>query len=400
IERGSQIVELVNAVMESVTAIANGALGGAAKLIENALSKALPVVISFMASLLGLGGISKKIQEIIQTVKEPIDNAIEWLISQAVKFAKKIGKKLGFGKEKNKDSKEDIKETEKSTEVKANVRKELGSRMPVKVESAEEVQSVISSVYQTYKPEGLKYLDVVQVPNKLGQFEVKASASPEETVTKFGLKAASLSLDDIDPRSPNFEKRSVTWIIAKFNGETLGRIENEIGGDHAEKVLIDFLENNWDKLPHEEGKQDQLDLDMNNSPCGESTSKNCSLMLSNFCQKRKIELNIRAMNFYSGTRSEHTGGTYTRKGKGGNKGAQKPPGSFEGLKLLLSSENTSITVLTINDLTEYGIDLNAMVESGEITAEDRNKIEDRINRRGRKLTDKITEIDKLNEGSS
>ncbi|MEQ8756593.1 MAG: DUF4157 domain-containing protein [Coleofasciculus sp. G1-WW12-02] len=100
IERGSQIVELVNAVMESVTAIANGALGGAAKLIENALSKALPVVISFMASLLGLGGISEKIQKIIQTVKEPIDKAIGWLISQAVKFAKKIGGKLGFGKDK------------------------------------------------------------------------------------------------------------------------------------------------------------------------------------------------------------------------------------------------------------------------------------------------------------
>ncbi|MEQ8465610.1 eCIS core domain-containing protein [Coleofasciculus sp. E1-EBD-02] len=106
IERGSQIVELVNAVMESVTAIANGALGGAAKLIENALSKALPVVISFMASLLGLGGISKKIQEIIQKVKEPIDKAIDWLIAKAVKFAKKIGKKLGFGKGKGKGKKE------------------------------------------------------------------------------------------------------------------------------------------------------------------------------------------------------------------------------------------------------------------------------------------------------
>ena len=38
IERGSQIAELVNAVMESVTAIASGAVGGAAKLVENALS--------------------------------------------------------------------------------------------------------------------------------------------------------------------------------------------------------------------------------------------------------------------------------------------------------------------------------------------------------------------------
>ncbi|MEQ8540644.1 MAG: DUF4157 domain-containing protein [Coleofasciculus sp. D1-CHI-01] len=106
IERGSQIVDLVNAVIESVTAVANGAVDGVGKLIENALSKALPVVISFMASLLGLGGISEKIQEIIQTVKQPIDKAIDWLISQAVKFAKKIGKALGFGKGKGKGKKE------------------------------------------------------------------------------------------------------------------------------------------------------------------------------------------------------------------------------------------------------------------------------------------------------
>jgi hypothetical protein len=108
IERGSQIAELVNAVMESVTAIASGAVGGAAKLVENALSKALPVVISFMASLLGLGGISEKIQAIVQKVRQPIEKAIDWVIGKAVAFAKKIGGKLGLGKdEKNKDGKEE-----------------------------------------------------------------------------------------------------------------------------------------------------------------------------------------------------------------------------------------------------------------------------------------------------
>jgi len=111
IQRGSQIVELVNAVIESVTAIANGAVGGAAKAIENAMSKALPVIIGFMASLLGLGGITGKIQDIIKRVRGPIEKAIDWVIAQAVKFAKKIGNKLGFGKGKkgNKDGEKDAK---------------------------------------------------------------------------------------------------------------------------------------------------------------------------------------------------------------------------------------------------------------------------------------------------
>jgi hypothetical protein len=110
IERGSQIAELVSAVTESVAAIANGAVGGAAKLIENALGTSLPVVISFMASLLGLGGISEKVGGIIKTVRTPIDKAIDWLIAQGVKFAKKIGNKLGFGKKeegKGKEKEED-----------------------------------------------------------------------------------------------------------------------------------------------------------------------------------------------------------------------------------------------------------------------------------------------------
>ena len=46
-----------------------------AKAIENALFKSLPMVISFMASLLGLGGISEKIGGIIKQVRQPIDKA-------------------------------------------------------------------------------------------------------------------------------------------------------------------------------------------------------------------------------------------------------------------------------------------------------------------------------------
>jgi len=71
------------------------------------LGTSLPVVISFMASLLGLGGISEKIEGIIKTVRAPIDKAIDWLIAQAVTAAKKIGNKLGFGKDKKGNKEED-----------------------------------------------------------------------------------------------------------------------------------------------------------------------------------------------------------------------------------------------------------------------------------------------------
>jgi hypothetical protein len=93
VERGSQVIEMVNAFIDAVAAIAGGAVGGAAKLVEDALAKALPVVIGFLASLLGISGLAKRVQEIIQRVRKRIDKAIDGLILRARKFAQKLLKR-------------------------------------------------------------------------------------------------------------------------------------------------------------------------------------------------------------------------------------------------------------------------------------------------------------------
>ncbi|WP_293080450.1 DUF4157 domain-containing protein [Moorena sp. SIO3H5] len=83
VNRGSQVLELVNAVVDAVSAIASGAVGGAAKLVENALAKAVPVVIGFLASLLGIGGLAKKVENIIGKIRERIDQAIDKVLLKA-----------------------------------------------------------------------------------------------------------------------------------------------------------------------------------------------------------------------------------------------------------------------------------------------------------------------------
>jgi len=107
VERGSQIISLVNAVMDSVTAIAGGAIGAAAGAVENALSKAVPVVISFLAALLGVTGISEKIRAIITKIQAPVNKAIDWVIQKAYNLVKAAGKLLGFGKEKKSEKDDD-----------------------------------------------------------------------------------------------------------------------------------------------------------------------------------------------------------------------------------------------------------------------------------------------------
>ena len=105
-ENAERIVDLINAILDSITAIAEGSLGKAAQLVESSMAKSLPVIISFLANLLGLGNISQKVQDIIQKIRKPIEKAINWIIDKVVKISRKLSKKLGLQKgKKNKNSK-------------------------------------------------------------------------------------------------------------------------------------------------------------------------------------------------------------------------------------------------------------------------------------------------------
>ncbi len=101
VERGQQIMEFVNSVIDSIGAIARGNLSEAAQKVEGALAKALPLAISFLASLLGLGGITDKIKEGIDKVRKPIEKAVDFVVLGAVKGFKKVfGGAIGWVKGK------------------------------------------------------------------------------------------------------------------------------------------------------------------------------------------------------------------------------------------------------------------------------------------------------------
>ncbi|MCW5851047.1 MAG: hypothetical protein KIT87_13310 [Anaerolineae bacterium] len=95
IERGSQIMEFVNSILDSLEAIVGGNVSSVAGLIEKTLARILPLAISFLASLLGVGGIGEKIKKIIQAVQKPINKAIDAVIKPVLNLAKKGAKWLG-----------------------------------------------------------------------------------------------------------------------------------------------------------------------------------------------------------------------------------------------------------------------------------------------------------------
>jgi hypothetical protein len=69
IERGSQIAALAEAVFNSIGTIAAGNVAGAANYVEQTMGRSLPVMISFLARLIGLGGVSEHIKNVIKKIQ-------------------------------------------------------------------------------------------------------------------------------------------------------------------------------------------------------------------------------------------------------------------------------------------------------------------------------------------
>jgi len=99
IERGKQIAALGEAVFSSIGSIAGGNIKAAANYVEQTMGRTLPVVISFLARLIGLGGISEHIKTVIKKIQAPIETAM----TKVANFVVEKGKSL-LGKGEGQDS--------------------------------------------------------------------------------------------------------------------------------------------------------------------------------------------------------------------------------------------------------------------------------------------------------
>lgn len=117
IERGQQIISAVNAIINALGVIVAGNIGAMANAVEGALNRILPVVISFLASLLGLGGISEKIRNFIDAVQRPVNKAIDWVINKGVALARRIRGLFGGGQQNEADEEPDDPEKEAAVQA-------------------------------------------------------------------------------------------------------------------------------------------------------------------------------------------------------------------------------------------------------------------------------------------
>ncbi|MFF9343906.1 hypothetical protein ACF1CG_29625 [Streptomyces sp. NPDC014773] len=121
VNQGAQIADFVNAVLDAVIAIANGGAAGVPKMVETALAASIPLLIGFLASLLGIGNLANKVKSVFQAVSKPVNRAIDKIVD----FIAKKGKALWRRLEPNLREKNNGKETGPDQRTDADKRRDL-----------------------------------------------------------------------------------------------------------------------------------------------------------------------------------------------------------------------------------------------------------------------------------
>ncbi len=94
LERVQQIMELATSIFSSIAAIAAGKVDAAAKKVEDAIGRTIPLVLAFLAAIIPVTGIASKIRKIFNRLRKPVERAISKLVKFIVKKAKKLLAKI------------------------------------------------------------------------------------------------------------------------------------------------------------------------------------------------------------------------------------------------------------------------------------------------------------------
>ena len=85
----TEIFAWVKSITSSLKTIAIGAIAAAANYIDQSMSKSIPLIIDFLARLVGINGIGEKIREIVTKLRAPIDKGIAFVVTKIIELAKK-----------------------------------------------------------------------------------------------------------------------------------------------------------------------------------------------------------------------------------------------------------------------------------------------------------------------
>ncbi|MER5363707.1 hypothetical protein [Streptomyces sp. NPDC002722] len=421
VNQGAQIVEFVNAVLDAVIAIANGGSASVPKMVETALAASVPLLIGFLASLLGIGSLANKVKSVFHAVARPVNRAIDKIVNFITQKGKALWNKL---KGKDGKSKEKEQKNKKDPRIREIVTEDINSAIPDGTPD-EKVTATLRSIFAKRRSQGLDMLEAQPSPSRPGQFDISMAASPVTLIRTTKIDPGSPTVRDVinGIRYPEatFDVPKDVWLSGKTTMEDSGKNVGygdtfAIGtlhtptqvtafdktgsgsGLHAEEVLCQDLRANWDAYvgsrideiePGQKNPKAQLVLKTTRSPCGRCAPQIGALR--DFAKNQKqwdLGVEVQSIGLYHGkTIDPSTGKPIEGTGAKGQVVKTGPGVGAEGLKRL-KEWGIDVVELTIADPT-------IKAELAKLGPKDRVKVAAAISGWNTKLRDELNELKKV-----
>lgn len=85
-----EIFVWVKSITSSLATIAKGTIGAAVEYIDQAMSKSIPLIIDFLAKLVGISGLGEQIRNVVSKLRAPVEKTIDFVIGNVVGGAKAV----------------------------------------------------------------------------------------------------------------------------------------------------------------------------------------------------------------------------------------------------------------------------------------------------------------------
>lgn len=180
-ENAARIFTLIETIVNGAADLIAGNIGGMATAVEGALARILPIVIDFLAGLLGLGDLPDKIAGAVKRLQDMVERILDRVIGFLADRARALLRRLGIGRDDEKEAEGDIK-----AKARQAVNQQIGEG-----KSKEEIDVIIGNVYQQLKPQGLHSLVLRRMGGEEEKYALYASASEEKKLEEIALEQAA-----------------------------------------------------------------------------------------------------------------------------------------------------------------------------------------------------------------
>ncbi|MFI8438952.1 hypothetical protein ACIGJO_35540 [Streptomyces sp. NPDC079020] len=245
VTQGAQIADFVNAVLDAVIAIANGGAAGVPKLVEAALATSVPLLIGFLASLLGIGSLANKVKSVFHAVSRPVNRAIDKIVD----FIAKKGKAL-WAKAKRtgtQQGKQDASTQSRSIKLVEKVKATVDSRIPDGT-PMDQATDRFRGIRNQFRRAGLHGLKLMLDG---GRFRIWVRASPWQPIGSFKpsatFTAEDLALTSSQRGADDYATHTALIAHLAYNTSDVREIcrRNSGNGRHAEIKFTNLIENRW-----------------------------------------------------------------------------------------------------------------------------------------------------------